>query len=85
MKSCTRLWREAHFEVKMHKAHQSTTTSDHFWKLRCSKSARGCGAKRISRSKVQNTDGHGAFLEVQMSFRVGRRKGLRTLPKASKT
>ena len=83
MKNCTPLWREAHFEVKMHKAHHSRTTfgswdvekvhavvarstfpsqnvqntplSDHFWKLRCRKSARGCGAKHISKSKCTKT------------------------------
>ena len=31
---------------------QNTPTSDHFWKLRCPKSARRCGAKHISKSKV---------------------------------
>ena len=46
LKKCTPLWREAHFEVKMNKAHQ-----EHFWKLRCSKSVRHCGAKHISKSK----------------------------------
>ena len=84
-KKCTPLWREAHFEVKMHKTHQCRTTfgscdvekvhavvarstfpsqnaqntpwSDHFWKLRCRKSARRCGAKHISKSKVLKTDG----------------------------
>ena len=30
---------------------QSTPFSDHFWKLRCRKSARRCGAKHISKSK----------------------------------
>ena len=30
---------------------QNTTCSDHFWKLRCQKSARRCGAKHISKSK----------------------------------
>ena len=30
---------------------QNTTCSDHFWKLRCRKSARRCG-KHISKSKV---------------------------------
>ena len=30
---------------------QSTSASDHFWKLRCRKSARRCGAKHISKSK----------------------------------
>ena len=96
MKNCTPLWREAHFEVKMYKAHQLRTTfgswdvekvhavvarstfpsqnvqntpfsdhfwklrcrktaPDHFWKLRCRKSARRCGAKLISKSKVCKT------------------------------
>ena len=68
MKNCTPLWREADFQVKMHKTHQCRTTfgswdvkkvhavvarstfrsqnvqntpgPDHFWKLRCRKSAR---------------------------------------------
>ena len=30
---------------------QNTSTPDHFWKLRCRKSARCCGAKHISKSK----------------------------------
>ena len=30
---------------------QKTSASEHFWKLRCRKSARGCGAKHISKSK----------------------------------
>ena len=63
-KKCTPLWREAHFQVKMYKTHH---VSDHFWKLRCRKSARRCGAKHISKSKVLKTDGLGPLLEVQMS------------------
>ena len=75
--NCTRLWREAHFEVKMYKTPQRRTTfgscdvekvhavvarstfpsenvqntpgADHFWQLRCRKSARRCGAKHISK------------------------------------
>ena len=46
---------------------QNTPGSDHFWKLRCRKSARHCGAKHISKSKVLKTDGFGALLEVEMS------------------
>ena len=81
-KKCTRLWREAHFQVKMYKTHhvrttfgscdvekvhavvarstfpsqnvQNTPRSDHFWKLRCRKSARRCGVKHISKSKCTN-------------------------------
>ena len=34
---------------------QSTPGSDHFWKLRCRKSARRCGAKHISKSKCITT------------------------------
>ena len=41
---------------------QNTPFSDHFWKLRCWKSARRCGAKHISKSKVYKTLGvFGAF------------------------
>ena len=46
---------------------QNTPGSDHFWKLRCRKSARRCGAKHISKSKVLKTDGLGPLLEVAMS------------------
>ena len=94
-KKCTPLWREARFQVIMHKTHQVRTTfgscdvekahavvarstcpsqnvqntpfSDHFWKLRCRKSARRCGAKRIFKSKVLKTDGLRPLLEVPMS------------------
>ena len=47
--TCTPLWREAHFQVKNGK---STTCSDHFLTFRCRKSARCCGTKHISKSKV---------------------------------
>ena len=46
---------------------QNTPMSDHFLKLRCRKSARRCGAKHISKSKVLKTDGLGPLLEVAMS------------------
>ena len=46
---------------------QNTPWSDHFWKLRCGKSARRCGAKHISKSKVLKTGGLGPLLEVEMS------------------
>ena len=46
---------------------QSTRASDHFWKSRCWKSARRCGAKHILKSKVWKTGGLGPLLEVEMS------------------
>ena len=125
-KKCTPLWREAHFEVKMHKTPQLRTTfgscdvekvhavvarstfrsqnvqntpvqttfgsrdvekvhavvarstfpsqnvqntpcSDHFWRFRCRKSARRCGAKHISKSKYTKHHMFAPLLEVQMS------------------
>ena len=45
---------------------QNTRGSDHFWKLRCRKSARRCGAKHISKSKCEKK-GFGPLLEVKMS------------------
>ena len=46
---------------------QNTPFSDHFWKLRCRKSARRCGAKHISKSKCTKHLSVGALLEVAMS------------------
>ena len=46
---------------------QNTPRSDHFWKLRCRKSARRCGAKHISKSKCTKHTNVGQLLEVPMS------------------
>ena len=46
---------------------QNTPAPDHFWKSRCWKSARRCGAKHILKSKVLKTGGLGPLLEVEMS------------------
>ena len=81
MKNCMPLWREAHFQVKVLKTlgvrttfgtwesenAQNTPFSDHFFKLRCRKSARRYGAKHISKSKCTKHTMCGPFLEVEMS------------------
>ena len=46
---------------------QNTRGADHFWKLRCRKSARRCGAKHISKSKCTKHLSFGPLLEVEMS------------------
>ena len=46
---------------------QNTSASDDFWKLRCRKSARRCGAKHISKSKCTKHLSVGRLLEVAMS------------------
>ena len=46
---------------------QNTSGPDHFWKLRCRKSARRCGAKHISKSKCTKHTMVGPLLEVEMS------------------
>ena len=46
---------------------QNTPFSDHFWKLRCRKSARRCGAKHISKSKCTKHTSSGRLLAVEMS------------------
>ena len=46
---------------------QNTPLSDHFWKLRCRKSARRCGAKHIFKSKCTKHTSVGPLLEVAMS------------------
>ena len=47
---------------------QKLTVSDHFWKLRCRKSARRCSAKYISKFKVSKNDGLGPLVDVEMSY-----------------
>ena len=46
---------------------QSTSASEHFCKLRCRKSARCCGAKHKSKSKVLKSEGFGPLFDVQLS------------------
>ena len=46
---------------------QNTPGPDHFWKLRCRKSARRCGAKHISKWKCTKHTMVGPLLEVAMS------------------
>ena len=46
---------------------QNTPAPDHFWRFRCRKSARRCGAKHISKSKCTKHHMLGPLLEVQMS------------------
>ena len=95
---------------------QNTPCTDHFWRFRCRKSARCCGAKHISKWKCTKHTIVGPLLEVQMSKKCtplwreahfqakmykthhvrtifggsevvsrGRRKGLWTLSKVSRT
>ena len=46
---------------------QNTPCSDHFWRFRCRKSARRCGAKHISKSRCTKHTIVGPLLEVEMS------------------
>ena len=46
---------------------QNTPMSDHFWKLRCRKSARRCGAKHIWKAECTKHTNVGPLLEVAMS------------------
>ena len=49
---------------------QSTSAPKHFWKLRCRKSARCCGAKQISKSKCTKHLSFGAFRSTFGSWDV---------------
>ena len=46
---------------------QNTPAPDHFWHLRCRKSARRCGAKHIFKSKCTKHTSSGPLLAVEMS------------------
>ena len=46
---------------------QNTSAPNHFWKLKCRKSACRCGAKHMSKSKCTKHFSFGPLLEVEMS------------------
>ena len=46
---------------------KNTSRSEHFWKLRCRKSAHRCGAKHVSKSKLTKTVGSEHFWELRCS------------------
>ena len=48
---------------------QNTPFSDHFWKLRCRKSARRCGAKHISKWKCTKHTRCGPLLAVEIKWK----------------
>ena len=49
---------------------KKTSCSEHFWKLRCRKSARRCGAKHVPKSKRTKHTNVGTLLEVEVSKKV---------------
>ena len=63
---------------------KNTSAPEHFWKLRCRKNARRCGAKHISKSKVQKNGGVRTTFGRSDVVLHGRRKRLRTLSKVRK-
>ena len=63
---------------------KNTPGADHFWKLRCRKSARRCGRNHISKSKCTKHTRSGPLLEVEMS-KSARRCGAKHISKSKCT
>ena len=63
---------------------QNTPCSDHFWKLRCRKSARCCGAKNISKSKCTKHTTFGPLWKLRCR-KSARRCGAKHFSKSSCT
>ena len=63
---------------------QNTPGSDHFWKLRCRKSARRCGAKHISKSKCTKHTGSDHFWKLRCR-KSARRCGAKHVSKSKCT
>ena len=79
MKNCTPLWREAHFQVKMYKAHQRRST---FGSWGVEKSARRCGARSTFPSQnVQNTSASEHFWKLRCR-KSARRYGAKHISKS---
>ena len=57
---------------------QNTSVWEDFWKLRCRKSARRCGAKHISKSKCTKHTMYGPLLEVEKVHAVVARSTFRS-------
>ena len=75
-KRCTPLWREVARSTIPSQNVQNTARSAHFWKLRCCKSGRRCGAKHAFNAKCAKHHMYGPLLTVQVWL---------TLRKVSKT
>ena len=75
---CTPLWREAHFEVKMYKAHHARST---FWKLRWWKRT---PLWREAHVQVNMLAHARTTVEGSDVILLGKRKGFCTLPKVRK-
>ena len=63
---------------------QNTPGPDHFWQLRCRKSARHCSAKHVSKSKCRKRTRFGALFEVEMSKKVHAVAARSTFPSEKK-
>ena len=63
---------------------QNTPFSDHFWKLRCRKSARRCRAKHICKANVQNISALDRFWKLRCR-KSARRCGAKHIPKSKCT
>ena len=63
---------------------QNTPCSDHFWKLRCWKSARRCGRKHILNQNVQNTPFSDHFWKLRC-WKSARRCGAKHILKSKCT
>ena len=61
---------------------QSTPTSEHFWKLRCWKSARRCGAKHISKSKCTKHTNRSEYFWKLRCWKSARRCGAKHISKS---
>ena len=63
---------------------QSTWCSEHFWKLRCRKSARRCGAKHFPSQNAQNTSASDHFWKLRCR-KSARRCGAKHISKSKCT
>ena len=63
---------------------QNTPASDHFWKLRCRKSARRCGAKTFRSQNVQSTTASDHFWKLRCR-KSARRCGAKHISKSKCT
>ena len=81
MKNCTPLWREAHFQVKMYKAHHARTT---FRSCDVEKWHAAVARSTFASQNVQNTSGADHFLKLRC-LKIARRCGAKHICKSKCT
>ena len=75
------IWPDERWKIARSQNVQNTPAPDHYWKLRCRKNARRCGAKHISKSKCTKHTSSGPLWKLRCR-KSARRCGAKHISKS---